>query len=253
MQSITIERRFRGPPNSANGGYVCGLLAKGMDRGAEITLRAPPPLDTPLHLLAGADGSIQLLGSGKLLATGRAVSIEVPDAPAVDFDDAEQATRRTPYDEHNHTLPTCFVCGPGRAHGNGLRIHAGPAPRSKQAKAGVFAAPWIPHSNFAAGDGRIAQEFVWAALDCPTGYACVGARHLGMNGDEAILLGRMGARVDDRPFSGDRCVVVAWPTGREGRKLFACGVLLGSGGRPLAVARTTWLLVDRNVHLGEGS
>jgi len=67
MQSITIERRFRGPPNSANGGYVCGLLAKGMDRGAEITLRAPPPLDTPLHLLAGADGSIQLLGSGKIL------------------------------------------------------------------------------------------------------------------------------------------------------------------------------------------
>ena len=253
MQSITIERRFSGPPNSANGGYVCGLLAKSMDGGAEITLRAPPPLDTPLHLLAGVDGSIQLLGAGTLLATGRAVSIEVPEVPAVDFDDAEQATRLTPYDQHNHTLPTCFVCGPGRARGDGLRIHAGPAPRYEHAKVGVFAASWIPQSSLAADDGRIAQEFVWAALDCPTGYACVGARHLGMNGDEAILLGRMGARVDDRPLSGERCVVVAWPTGREGRKLFACGALLGSGGRPLAVARTTWLLVGRNVQLGEGS
>jgi len=27
MQTITIPRRFRGPPNSGNGGYVCGLLA----------------------------------------------------------------------------------------------------------------------------------------------------------------------------------------------------------------------------------
>jgi hypothetical protein len=28
MQSITIEKRYCGPPNSANGGYACGLVAK---------------------------------------------------------------------------------------------------------------------------------------------------------------------------------------------------------------------------------
>jgi NADPH:quinone reductase-like Zn-dependent oxidoreductase len=27
MQTMTIARRFRGPPNSGNGGYVCGMLA----------------------------------------------------------------------------------------------------------------------------------------------------------------------------------------------------------------------------------
>jgi hypothetical protein len=26
-----IGRQFRGPPNSGNGGYVCGVLAKGLD------------------------------------------------------------------------------------------------------------------------------------------------------------------------------------------------------------------------------
>ena len=45
MQSIRIDRRFCGPPNSGNGGYVCGLLAAHIDGGAEITLRVPPPLE----------------------------------------------------------------------------------------------------------------------------------------------------------------------------------------------------------------
>src|SRR5438552_14612416 len=44
MRSVVIERRFCGPPNSANGGYVCGLLAAHIDGNAEITLLAPPPL-----------------------------------------------------------------------------------------------------------------------------------------------------------------------------------------------------------------
>jgi hypothetical protein len=46
MQTITIARRFRGPPNSGNGGYVCGMLARYITGAAEVTLRAPPPLET---------------------------------------------------------------------------------------------------------------------------------------------------------------------------------------------------------------
>ena len=44
MKSVVIEERFRGPPRSANGGYICGLLAAHIDGDAEITLLAPPPL-----------------------------------------------------------------------------------------------------------------------------------------------------------------------------------------------------------------
>ena len=57
-------------------------------------------------------------------------------------------------------------------------------------------------------------------LDCPTGFAAVSARHLGMSGSEPVLLGRMAAQINRRPKAGDRCIVVAWPTGRDGRKLF---------------------------------
>jgi hypothetical protein len=251
MVSLVIDSRFRGPPNSGNGGYVCGCLAKHVAGDAEVTLRPPPPLQRPLDVLTGADGGVELREKDRLLATARVVKIDAPDVPKVSYEAAEEAVGRTPYDEQSHKLPTCFVCGPARADGDGLRIFAGPlqtAPIS--GKPAVFAASWVPHGSLADEDGSVASEFVWAALDCPTGYCSVGARHLGLNGDETILLGRMAARIDRRPRPGDRCVVTAWPTGRGGRKLFAESALLSSEQEVLAIARTTWLLVDRQVQLG---
>ena len=50
LSKIQIGRQFRGPPNSGNGGYVCGVLAKGLDGPVTAMLRAPPPLDVDLHL-----------------------------------------------------------------------------------------------------------------------------------------------------------------------------------------------------------
>jgi hypothetical protein len=47
--------------------------------------------------------------------------------------------------------------------------------------------------------------------------------------------------------------VLSWRgrPGRDGRKLFADGALLGKDGQLLAVAQATWLLVDRRVQLGQ--
>jgi len=250
MKSVAIENRFCGPPNSANGGYVCGLLAAHIHGDAEITLRAPPPLGQPLAIVASEHG-VELRKDETILATGRIVHIDVPEIPIVNFSEAEDAVRRTPYDESSHKLPMCFVCGPARAHGDGLRIHAGPLPPRPHRKTATFAASWVPYSNLASDDGAVAGEFVWAALDCPTGYAGLGAHHLGMTGAETILLGRMSARIERRPNPGDSCIIVAWPTGRDGRKLFANGALLSSDGELLAVAQATWLLVDRQVQLAE--
>ncbi|EIG58045.1 hypothetical protein [Bradyrhizobium sp. WSM1253] len=251
MVSLVIDRRFRGPPNSGNGGYVCGCLARHVAGDAEVTLRAPPPLERPLDVRTGADGPIELRENDKLLATAHVTGIDVPDVPKVSYEAAEEAVRRTPYDKRTHDLPDCFVCGPARAHGDGLRIFAGPLQAGAvPGKPVVFAASWIPHGSLSGDDGYVAPEFVWAALDCPTGYCSVGARHLGLNGNETALLGRMAARINRRPRPGDRCVVTAWPTGREGRKLFAESALLSSEQDVLAIARTTWLLVDRQVQLG---
>ena len=50
--AIAIDRRFRGPDDSGNGGYCAGVFA--LARGGEVTevtLRLPPPLETPLDLV----------------------------------------------------------------------------------------------------------------------------------------------------------------------------------------------------------
>ena len=127
MKSIVIDKRFQGPPNSGNGGYVCGVVAGHIDGSAEITLRAPPPLDRPLDVVIGADGAVELREKETLLATGRrAGSLDVGSIPAVTFPEAEEAVGRTTLNERTHPLPMCFGCGIARVHGDGLRIIPGP-------------------------------------------------------------------------------------------------------------------------------
>ena len=48
--AIVIDRRFRGPAESGNGGYACGVFARGEE--AEVTLRLPPPLETRSRMVA---------------------------------------------------------------------------------------------------------------------------------------------------------------------------------------------------------
>ena len=248
MKSVVIEKRFCGPPKSANGGYVCGLLAAYIDGNAEITLLAPPPLGQRLDIVASQKG-VELRKDETTLAIGRKFHIDVSEIPIAGFSEAQEAVRRSPYDASRHPLPMCFVCGPARMQDDGLRIIPRPLPPRLDFQTGMLAAPWVPYANLAGQDGAVASEFVWAALDCPTGFAGLGAQHLGMMGAEPILLGRMSARIDKRPSPGDQCVIVAWPTGRDGRKLFANGALLGADGEILAVAQATWLVVERQLQL----
>ena len=134
----TIDRRFCGPLNSGNGGYVCGLLAAHIDGGAEITLRVPPPLEQRLDITAGIYGAVELREAEKVIARGRPVLLDISHIPPATFPEAEDAARRTPYDESNHNNSTCFVCGPARAHGDGLRIFPGPPIRESSARRGPY-------------------------------------------------------------------------------------------------------------------
>ena len=168
MQTMTIPRRFRGPPNSGNGGYVCGMLARQIAGAAEVTLRAPPPLETELGLVEVGTGEWELRHGTVTIAIGKAVTLDLSRLERATYAEAIEAAKRTPFKPHQHLLPMCFVCGPDRAPGDGLRLFAGPLLR--QHARGVFAVPWRPDASLAAADGLVAPEFVWSALDCPTGY-----------------------------------------------------------------------------------
>ena len=77
-----IRKRFCGPPNSGNGGYVCGLLAKAMNEPCQVTLHAPPPLDTDLVIVRVADGA-RLLQGETLLGSARPYQFALTPPPAV--------------------------------------------------------------------------------------------------------------------------------------------------------------------------
>ena len=221
MSAVTIDPRFNGPPGSANGGYTCGLLAGLLGGPAEVTLRRPPPVDRPLDV-ERADGVLRLLDGEALVGEAFTAEVDVDPPAPVDPEAAVRAAARYPGFEH-HAFPTCFVCGPARAEGDGLRIFAGPVGGRD-----IFAAPWTAPVD-------VAPELVWAALDCP------GAIAVGFPDRGETLLGRFAARVDRVPAPGDRCVVVSWPLGEEGRKLYAGTALFSEAGDPLAVARATWI------------
>ncbi|PSO15549.1 hypothetical protein [Bradyrhizobium sp. MOS003] len=250
MAQIIIDKRYCGPPNSGNGGYVCGRLARHVPGVAEVTLRAPPPLDTPLATVATDDGTFELRDGDKAVATGRTASVELAQVETATLQEARAAELLALSRPDEHPLPHCFVCGPARAKGDGLRIFAGPLGR--HAKTPVLAASWVPDPNLAAKDGLIAPEFLWSALDCPTGFACNYDQQSASFEKTPLLLGRMAARIEARPRPGVPCIVTAWPTGRDGRKRSAEAALHDEAGKLLAVARTTWIAVEREVQLGRG-
>src|ERR1700709_142469 len=118
MLSIIIDKRYCGPPNSGNGGYVCGRLARHIPGGAEVTLRAPPPLDKSLDVVAADDGLWELRDGATVVAPGRGANVALARLETASFDEASAAERLTPLKPHEHPLPTCFVCGPARGHGD---------------------------------------------------------------------------------------------------------------------------------------
>jgi hypothetical protein len=215
---MIIPSRFNGPPSSANGGYACGLFSEALGGGFEVTLLVPPPLDTQLDIV----GDELRHGNVVVARARRAVHSDEEMPEPVSLAEAEAASKRYAGFEH-HAYPTCFTCGPERD--DGLRIFAGPV----EGRAGVVAAPWTP------GPG-VRAEIVWAALDCPSGWAVDEFQR------EGVLLGRMAAAIHTRPEPGEAHVVIGWRIGEEGRKRFAGSAIFTGEGGLVAHSRSTWLV-----------
>jgi len=239
MPALIIPSRFCGPPGSGNGGYVCGRIAAYVGGPVTVTLRRPPPLATPMAVEPDGNGSARVRHGQTLIAE----AASAPGGPALrapgtaSMTEARDAEGRARY-FRDPVFPACFVCGISRQPGDGLRIFPGPVTGRA-----LWAAPWAPDPSVTDASGSVRPEVAWAALDCPGGIAAAEAARLGR--DTAILLGQMTASVAALPAAGDQCRVIAWPAGRDGRKLTAGSALLGPGGDVLAVARTLWITTPR--------
>jgi hypothetical protein len=219
---VVIDRRFNGPPNSANGGYTCGLVGTTVKAPAvSVSLRRPPPLDVPLLRRREDDGSVSLLCGEDVIATAAPAAIQAQAPPAPTVEEAEIASRRYVGFVH-HRFPTCFVCGTARD--DGLRIYAG-----RVGDGPLIASPWTPESD----DPLLA----WAVLDCPSAYAIESVDHV----SQIVVLASLTVELRERPRAGEPHVVAAWPVANDGRKHHSASALYDAGGRALAVADALWI------------
>jgi hypothetical protein len=229
--TITIASRYCGPPESGNGGYTCGRLAAFVRPPVEVTLRRPPPLDRVLMVLRTPAGAVLTDGDQPVAeAKSARFTLDLPPCPGLAA--ATEAAAHY-HGLAQHAFPTCFVCGPGRAAGDGLRIFAGPMGGN-----GLVAAPWRPDAELAGQDGAVRAEFVWAALDCPGAWAWLEALA------NPLVLGRLAASLDAPVLAERPHIVGGWRLGHEGRKHYSGTVIWRADGTVCARARATWIEVD---------
>jgi hypothetical protein len=205
---------------------IAGLL----EGPAEVSLRSPVPLDSPLDVVRD-HGALRVLDGETLVAEAREAPEVAPEVPApVGLDEARLAASRYrgPFDG---MFSRCFVCGRTRADAFG--VFAG-AVEGRE----VVASPWTPPAWTADPDGHVAAEFVWAVLDCPTFFASyLDREELGES-----VLAQLSARIEAPVNAGEEQVVIGWPIGADGRKLHAGSAVLSPDGQPLAAARA--LLIE---------
>ena len=172
-----------------------------------MTLRRPPPLETPL---TAVDGEVR-----DPAAAGRAGTPGVEPFTrrgAAGGPGAAAVGRRRAYPglvDH----PSPAATSAARSAPDGLRIFPGRLPD------GRTAAPFRR-----AGAGR-PPATVWAALDCPGGWAVIAP-------GRPYVLGRIAAVVAALPAPGDECVVTGAMVGGEGRKAVVHTSLYAPGRRP---------------------
>jgi len=228
---LTVPARFRGPEGSANGGWIAGTVSEALhgaqhDSAIEVTLHAPTPLETELSLHHLAN-TATLTHGDKLLVEAITVAEEFDVPDFVPFTEAARAEVGFA-GLVEHAFPGCFACGL-RAPGDGLRIFPGPVPGTD-----LIAAGWRVPMTITEADGTVPHTVVWAALDCPTGWA-----HF--RPGEFALLGRLTVRIHRRVYPGGIYSVVARAAGREGRKLFGESAVYEADGTLVAAAKTTWI------------
>jgi hypothetical protein len=234
--TILIPHGFNGPRLSGNGGYVSGVLAArftevlGGDGTVEITLRAPIPIERSLQVVR--DGAALLLRDGDtLVCEARAGSVAELTPPPAPTDWAPVLEVAKTGGSLGDEFQECLVCGRARDVGDGLRVFG-------KGNRGHSLSCYMPHAVHADAEGRIKPEFIWGTLDCPGAWAVQDA-----DDPRPALTGRMTASIIDPPRVGERCAVVGWKIGEEGRKLYSGTALYTEQGRLCALGHCTWIVL----------
>ena len=227
--TIVIDRRFRGPVASGNGGVSAGLAASLLEGSAAVRLRMPPPIDTALAVRDIDDGVALMLDEQVVMEARPA---EVPVAVPLNGADLDDVVGRTIERGANemlasHPAPECFVCGP---RDDGLRIIV-----RNLADTEVWSSVWTPDVSVASDGQHVDDHVLWGVLDCPAGMAVVHGPVV----DELPFfpaLMRLTASLRSRVPVGEPVAVLAWNEPSDDRRVNAGTAIVDHDGRILAHA-----------------
>lgn len=254
MEQLTIASRYCGPPDSANGGYVAGLLAKPLraasgaaHKGIQVRLLAPPPLEQALELFETESDQGEI---GMLLRCGEtdvAVASLVPGlsaSPAAPtIEQAELAMAR--FDGSDHPFPGCFVCGPGRDPSDALCIYPGGVDAGQSGDKPMVASTWQVHADYCDENGLLKTEILCAALDCPSSF---GILEISSNKEmEPMVLASFTFMLTGNLKAGEQVIAVGWAESRKGRKAFGGSAIYNSEGQCVAQAEALWISLNRDL------
>jgi len=239
-RQIIIDKRYVGPPNMTQGGYISGFMAMHLDSDSvAVTMRNPTPMGKPLALDTSAPDLVLLYDGDKLLNEARPVDLELEIPEPISLEEARKASLRhvteMPY-------PNCFGCGSGRSEDDGLHLRSGPVQGRN-----LVAIDWTPRAAAVrAEEGEdVPLPITWSAMECPVGRA------LNLEGmktpEELILLGRMTTKVITRPKAGQKCFIMGWPIERAGRRLEIAGTMHNETGDALVMSRLTFIILKPGV------
>jgi hypothetical protein len=224
---LWIEAKFNGPSDSGNGGIAAGRLAArlSLTEPVEVRLRQRIPLQVPIDVEIDGDAAIARYNDA-VVASARRVGADALGDPVepVSYERAVAAALAYPGDA-GLGLNSCFGCGGHRPARDGLELFAGPIDGNPRYRAtGLVLRP----------EHEPGPDTMWAALDCPGGWAQATP-------GRPALLGTMTALIREVAPIGEPCVVVAVMDGRDGRKGYSRTTAYGSDGRELGRASQTWI------------
>ncbi|MBL4584710.1 MAG: hypothetical protein JKX83_08845 [Pseudomonadales bacterium] len=251
IEQLTIASQYCGPPDSANGGYVAGVLAKPLraasnasGRGIQVRLMAPPPLEQALELFEthSEQGELgMLLRCGDTdLAVGSLVDglTAPPTAPTIK--QAEQAMGN--FDGSDHPFPGCFVCGPARNQSDALCIYPGSVGPSDKP---MVASTWQVAADYCDDNEILKTQVLCAALDCPSSFGILEIP--GNKEMEPMVLASFTFMLNGDLKAGEQAIAIGWAESRKGRKAFGGSAIYNSAGQCVAQAQALWISLNRDL------
>ncbi|MBA2506527.1 MAG: hypothetical protein H0V29_11390 [Thermoleophilaceae bacterium] len=224
---LTVAEEHAGDAAHAVTGFVAGRMAMVVGGDVEVSFRASPRTGRQLTIEDSGE-VVELLDHGELIGEARAAHLAMPVPNPVTAQQAQAAAQA--FLASAMPTPDCFVCGQRREPGRGLRIYPAPVPGRL-----LHAAPWIPHAAFADDRHVVRTDYLWAAFDCPSGYAAfLGDPPRGRIADIAVRnLAPVEAEVPH--------VVTAWPLESGGGRRTSGAAVFLEDGELRAFARVVWL------------